>query len=66
MAVLHLVHFTILHTKEMNQFYYDKFDKAVLLTTDEKEYLAEKQTLVVGYLDNYYPFSYVDDGEFKE
>lgn len=50
----------------MNQFYYDKFDKAVLLTTDEKEYLAEKQTLVVGYLDNYYPFSYVDDGEFKE
>lgn len=54
-----------LETELMNAFYYDKFDKAVLLTTDEKAYLEEKQTLVVGYLDNYYPFSYVEDGEFK-
>lgn len=54
-----------LETELMNQFYYDKFDKTVLLTTGEKEYLAEKQTLVVGYVDNYYPFSYMEDGEFK-
>ena len=54
-----------LETELMNQFYYDKFDKAVLLTTTEKEYLDEKETLVVGYLDNYYPFSYDEDGEFK-
>lgn len=54
-----------LETELMNQYYYDKFDKAVLLTTDEKQYLDEKQTLTVGYLDSYYPFSYVEDGEFK-
>ena len=54
-----------LETELMNRFYYDKFDKAVLLTTDEKAYLAEKETLTVGYIDNYYPFSYVGDGEFK-
>ena len=54
-----------LETELMNQFYYDKFDKAVLLTTDEKNYLAQKETLIVGYLDNFYPFSYVKDGQFK-
>lgn len=54
-----------LETELMNQFYYDKFDKDVLLTTSEKNYLVEKETLVVGYLDNYYPFSYDKDGEFK-
>lgn len=54
-----------LETELMNQYYYDKFDKAVLLTTDEKQYLDEKKVLRVGYLDNYYPFSYEEDGEFK-
>lgn len=54
-----------LETELMNLYYYDKFDKAVLLTTDEKEYLDEKEVLRVGYVDNYYPFSYEEDGEFK-
>ena len=54
-----------LETELMNQYYYEKFDKDVLLSTSEKEYLEEKQVLRVGYLDNYYPFSYVEDGEFK-
>lgn len=54
-----------LETELMNEFYYNKFDKAVLLTTDEKTYLQEKGSLVVGYLDNYYPFSYVEDEQFK-
>ena len=54
-----------LETELMNKYYYDKFDKAVILSTDEKIYLQEKKTLKVGYLDNYYPFSYVEDGEFK-
>ena len=54
-----------IETELMNQFYYDKFDKAVLLTTDEKTYLEEKGILVVGYLDNSYPFSYDEDGKFK-
>lgn len=54
-----------LETELMNQYYYDKFDKAVLLTTDEKKYLEEKKTINIGYLDNCYPFSYVEEGEFK-
>ncbi len=54
-----------LETELMNQFYYNKFDKAVLLTTEEKAYLQEIKTLQIGYLDNYYPFSYVEDGVFK-
>lgn len=54
-----------LETELMNTYYYDKFDKEVILSTEEKKYLKEKKTLKVGYLDNYYPFSYVEDGEFK-
>ena len=54
-----------LETELMNQFYYDKFDKAILLTTEEKQFLNEKKTIRVGYLDNNYPFSYVVEGEFK-
>ena len=49
----------------MNQFYYDKFDKAILFTTEEKQFLKEKEAIRVGYLDNNYPFSYVEEGEFK-
>ena len=54
-----------LEAELMNEFYYDRFDKAVLLSTEEKNYLEEKETLVVGYLDNCYPFSYQEEGEFK-
>ena len=54
-----------LEAELMNQFYYDKFDKAILLTTEEKQFLDEKKAIRVGYLDNNYPFSYVEEGEFK-
>jgi len=54
-----------LETELMNRFYYDKFDKETLLTTEEKQFLDKKKVLRVGYLDNNYPFSYVEDGEFK-
>ena len=54
-----------LETELMNQFYYDKFDKAILFTTEEKQFLKEKEAIRVGYLDNNYPFSYVEEGEFK-
>lgn len=54
-----------LETELMNQYYYDRFDKTVILTTEEKQYLEEKQTLRVGYLDKNYPFSYVEEGEFR-
>lgn len=54
-----------LETELMNEFYYNKFDKTVLLTTEESEYIAETKKFVVGYLDGFYPFSYEQDGEFK-
>lgn len=47
-----------LETDLMNEYYESRLDKSVLLTTAEQEYLREKQTLVVGYLDGHYPFSY--------
>lgn len=52
---------------ELMQHYYDsKLDKAVLLTTAEKNYLEQKKVLTVGYLDGHYPFSYTnpETGEF--
>lgn len=49
----------------MNAFYYNRFDKAALLTTDEKEYLAGTELLTVGYLDGHYPFSYAEGNDFK-
>ncbi len=54
-----------LETDLMNEFYESRFDKAVLLTTEEKAYIEETKQLVVGYFDGYYPFSYEEDGEFK-
>ena len=54
-----------LETELMNEFFYSKFDKAVLLTTDEKAYIRENETLIIGYVDGYYPFSYNEGGEFR-
>lgn len=54
-----------LEAELMNAFYYSRFDKAALLTTDEKEYLAGTDLLTVGYLDGHYPFSYAEDNDFK-
>ena len=49
-----------LESELMNRYYESKLDKSVLLTTDEVEYLKQKQVLVVGYLDGHYPFSYTN------
>jgi len=54
-----------LEAELMSRFYYSKFDKAALLTMDEKSFLASTRLLKVGYLDGHYPFSYKEDGEFK-
>ena len=54
-----------LESELMNKFYYSRFDKTTLLTTDENEYIKEKVQVKVGYLDGFYPFSYEEDGEFK-
>ena len=54
-----------LETDLMNKYYQSRLDKTIVFTTEEKEYLAEGHTLVVGYLDGYYPFSYEKDGEYR-
>ncbi|MCH5345094.1 MAG: transporter substrate-binding domain-containing protein, partial [Acetatifactor sp.] len=54
-----------LETDLMNKYYQSRLDKTVVFTTEEKEYLAEGHTVVVGYLDGYYPFSYEEDGEYR-
>lgn len=54
-----------LEAELMNIFYYSRFDKAALLTTSEKTYLADTEVLTVGYPDGHYPFSYMEDGDFK-
>lgn len=53
-----------LETDLLNKYYYDRFDKAVLLTTEEEKYLKQTDILHVGYIDGHYPFSYKQDGEF--
>lgn len=52
-----------LDTDLMNKYFQSRLDKTVVFTTEEKEYLEEGHTVVVGYLDGYYPFSYEEDGE---
>ena len=54
-----------LETDLMNKYYQSRLDKTVVFTTEEKEYLAEGHTVVVGYLDGYYPFSYEEGGEYR-
>ncbi len=54
-----------LETELMNKFFYSRFDKTSLLTTEENAYIAETKQVVVGFLDGFYPFSYEEDGEFK-
>lgn len=54
-----------LETELMKRFYYSRFDKKALLTTEETEYIAGKRAVVIGYLDGCYPFSYEEDGEFR-
>ena len=54
-----------LETELMNKFFYSRFDKTSLLTTEENAYIAKTKQVVVGFLDGFYPFSYEEDGEFK-
>ncbi len=48
----------------IKEFYYERFDQKLLLTTEEKEYIEENPALVIGYLLDVYPFSYEEDGVF--
>ncbi len=50
----------------MVKYYDSRLDQTVLLTSEEKQYIEDKGTLTVGYLDGYYPFSYEDEnGEYQ-
>ena len=55
-----------LENELMVKYYDSRLDQTVLLTSEEKQYIEEKGTLTVGYLDGYYPFSYEDEnGEYQ-
>ncbi|MBD5520488.1 MAG: EAL domain-containing protein [Lachnospiraceae bacterium] len=53
-----------LENELMVKHYDNRLDQTILLTNSEKQYIAEKGTLTVGYLDGYYPFSYENDGVY--
>ncbi len=50
-----------LENELMVKYYDSRLDHTILLTSEEKDYIRQKQELTVGCLDGYYPFSYVDE-----
>lgn len=44
------------------KYYESRMEQNLLLTLDEKEYIERTKPLVVGYLEDQYPFSYESDG----
>lgn len=55
-----------LENELMTKYYDSRLDHTILLTSEEKDYIADKKTLKVGCLDGHYPFSYIDEeGEYK-
>lgn len=54
-----------LENELMVKYYDSRLDQTILLTRDEKQYIAAMGTLTVGYLDGYYPFSYESDGVYS-
>ena len=53
-----------LENELMVKYYDNRLDQTILLTSSEKQYIAQKGTLTVGYLNGYYPFSYENDGAY--
>ena len=53
-----------LENELMVKYYDNRLDQTILLTNSEKQYIAEKGILTVGYLDGYYPFSYENEGAY--
>ncbi|MCM1046883.1 MAG: EAL domain-containing protein [Clostridiales bacterium] len=54
-----------LENELMVKYYDNRLDQKILLTSKEKQYIAENGTLTVGYLDDYYPFSYENDNGYS-
>lgn len=52
-----------LENELMVKYYDSRLDQTILLTNEEKQFIAEKKEMVVGYLDGYYPFSYEEGGQ---
>lgn len=50
-----------LETKLMTKYYSSRLDKTIVLTTAEKEYIAQSGKIVVGYFENLYPFLYTNE-----
>ncbi|MCM1386825.1 MAG: EAL domain-containing protein [Bacillus sp. (in: Bacteria)] len=53
-----------LENELMVKYYDSRLDQTILLTNGEKQYIAEQGTLTVGYLDDCYPFSYENEGNY--
>ena len=53
-----------LENELMVKYYDSRLDQTILLTNSEKQYISERGTLTVGYLDGYYPFSYENEGVY--
>ncbi len=53
-----------LENELMVKYYDGRLDQTILLTKEEKEFIAEQKRLTVGYLEEYYPFSYENNGEY--
>lgn len=51
-----------LETRLMNEYYQERLDKSIVFTTDEKEFIANADPVVVGYFDGYYPFVFEEEG----
>lgn len=47
------------------KYYESRMDENVVLTSEEKAYIDQAGTLVVGYLEEQYPFSYESEGECR-
>ena len=54
-----------LENELMVKYYDSRLDQTILLTGDEKQYIADREKLTVGYFDGYYPFSYESDGAYQ-
>ncbi len=53
-----------LENELMVKYYDSRLDQTILLTKEEKQFIAEQKRLTVGYLEEYYPFSYENNGEY--
>lgn len=53
-----------LENELITKYYDSRLDQTILLSQEEKEYIAEKTNLTVGYFDGYYPFSYENEGTY--